>query len=261
MVNFIPLGTRGYIPAYNRRTMCFMIIGENDVILLDAGSGVARLLEPNIKSLIADKNALHVILSHYHLDHIVGLSFLPAVWQVKPIHIYAPASEYVDADPQSAIDTLLNPPLFPVPLNKFPNETELVRVKKSLQIGSLHFDFTKLNHDGGSMGLKINDKFSYITDTAPTPDYYDFIRGSKYLLHEVWFDDEETRPSDVKKGLHSSISEVVSIIKNCDIPMWIPAHFNPTWDEDKIQNVFKRFDDEKFDIIIPTEGKTYSLDL
>ena len=39
------LGTAGYLPAAGRQTMSFLLATGTETLLLDAGSGVARLLE------------------------------------------------------------------------------------------------------------------------------------------------------------------------------------------------------------------------
>ncbi|MGD2114802.1 MAG: MBL fold metallo-hydrolase, partial [Acidobacteriota bacterium] len=76
-MRLIPLGTNGYIPTHGRQTMCFLVRFEDRALLLDAGTGVARLLEPRVRELLEGVEQLDVILSHFHLDHVIGLSYLP----------------------------------------------------------------------------------------------------------------------------------------------------------------------------------------
>ena len=46
MFTLIPLGTNGYMPTWNRHTMSFLLIDEyDDIILIDAGTGVSRFFE------------------------------------------------------------------------------------------------------------------------------------------------------------------------------------------------------------------------
>ena len=62
------LGTAGYHPNRRRDTACLMIPEAG--ILLDAGTGIFRA-----RDLIGTPT-LDIFLSHVHLDHSVGLTFL-----------------------------------------------------------------------------------------------------------------------------------------------------------------------------------------
>ena len=78
------LGTAGYHPSETRHTASFFIPEHN--LLLDAGTGVFRL-QPLIMS-----REVSILLSHAHLDHVVGLTFLWDVLSGTPlerIHVYA----------------------------------------------------------------------------------------------------------------------------------------------------------------------------
>ena len=84
-MQLIPLGTNGFIPTFGRHTMSFLVLTENQALLLDAGSGVSRLLQPELKALIEPYETLNIVFSHYHLDHTIGVSYLPAVWPTGKI--------------------------------------------------------------------------------------------------------------------------------------------------------------------------------
>lgn len=50
------------------------------MIVCDAGTGIAHLREEGFQHLLPESGEIHLLLSHLHLDHTVGLSFLPALW-------------------------------------------------------------------------------------------------------------------------------------------------------------------------------------
>jgi ribonuclease BN (tRNA processing enzyme) len=64
----ILLGTGGYHPSETRHTACIMFPEVG--VVLDAGTGFFRVRE----HLATDE--LSIFLSHAHLDHTVGLTFL-----------------------------------------------------------------------------------------------------------------------------------------------------------------------------------------
>jgi glyoxylase-like metal-dependent hydrolase (beta-lactamase superfamily II) len=102
-MKIIPLGVNGFVPTFGRQTTSFLALTATDAILLDAGTGVARLFEPQISSLLERYKDFHIVLSHYHLDHVVGLAYLAGKVIDKPIVIHAPAPPIVDADPENAL--------------------------------------------------------------------------------------------------------------------------------------------------------------
>ena len=70
-------GTSGYHPTERRHTACFMLPEAG--IVLDAGTGFFR-----VRDHVATPT-LDILLSHTHLDHVVGLTFmLSTKWQ-RPI--------------------------------------------------------------------------------------------------------------------------------------------------------------------------------
>ncbi len=62
------LGTTGYHPNERRQTACFMLPELG--IVLDAGTGMFRVHDH------LQTDTLDIFLSHAHLDHILGLTFL-----------------------------------------------------------------------------------------------------------------------------------------------------------------------------------------
>ena len=65
------LGTTGYHPSPKRHTACYYL--PDWQLMLDAGTGLFRLT----KLLLEEpQEKITILLSHAHLDHVVGLTFL-----------------------------------------------------------------------------------------------------------------------------------------------------------------------------------------
>ena len=62
------LGTTGYHPNNRRHTACTMVPELG--ILFDAGTGIFRARK------LVETETLDIFLSHAHLDHSVGLTYL-----------------------------------------------------------------------------------------------------------------------------------------------------------------------------------------
>src|SRR5688572_21538223 len=82
------LGTTGYHPNNGRQTACLMLPEVG--VLLDAGTGLFRARE-----LLATSE-LDIFLTHAHLDHCIGLTFLFNVLyekEVKRITVHGEADK------------------------------------------------------------------------------------------------------------------------------------------------------------------------
>lgn len=241
MHSLIALGVNGFIPSFGRQTMSFLLLDDSEeVFMLDAGTGVSRFLEPEIKSLLESKKRLNLILSHYHLDHIAGLPYLARLWSPRPLRIFAPAAPFVNTTPHEAINGFLNSPYFSLSLQDFPGETDLIALDQhEMKICNYDFSFIKLDHTGGSTGMRIEDTLCYITDTYVNPTYEDFITGADNLLHDVWITSREVNenPEQGSQG-HSVKEEVINLAKRCNIGTVFPVHLNPQWSSFDLQSIF-----------------------
>lgn len=258
MLSIIALGTNGFIPTFNRHTMSYLLLDDSDeVIVLDGGTGISRMFEPQISKIIESKKRLNIFLSHYHLDHITGLSYLTGLCPTIPIRLFAPSKPYVEVKAEDAVNKLLNPPLFSLSFGTFPGETELIPISKpQVRINNHLFQFIKLIHPGGSMGIKIDDKICYITDTFVNQEYFDFISGCEYLLHDVWMTKEEAKENKNGASGHSVLEDVIELSVKAKVRNLIPIHLQPKWSEEMLLNNLSMFQNKKVNIIPLTDGKT-----
>lgn len=215
------LGTAGYHPNESRHTSCYAIPDAN--LVLDAGSGFFR-----IGNLLAS-DTLHVLLSHSHLDHVFGLTFVLdflATTSLKNIHVYA------EAEKLEAIQRhLFHPLLFPV-VPPFQWHA-LEDLGATFRIDRTEVSWFPLEHPGGSVGYRLNWEpisLAYITDTtcSSSSPYWNSIQGVDWLIHECNFSDEY-RELAIKTG-HSWTSEVLDAAYKHKISRLLLGHFNPLTD-------------------------------
>jgi len=172
------LGSGGWIPTEKRELCCCLVRDGDEALVIDAGTGLRRLVgEPK---LLGGIERLHVVLTHWHLDHVSGLAYLPAL--DVPVELWArpPARELVHR--------LLDPPLlFPSP----DEADELFARVHDLEppgarIGP--FDMrvrVQPRHPGTTYALRIGDELAYCTDTAFDAENVEFARGVRVLMHEA----------------------------------------------------------------------------
>ena len=113
------LGTRGSVPIegenfsrYGGATSCYQVLAGKEEIYLDAGSGI-------FSAKSAKDTHITILLTHMHLDHLVGLPFFSALGERgRLIDIYSDKHEGLL--PEEAIDRLIAPPFWPCKINGYP---------------------------------------------------------------------------------------------------------------------------------------------
>lgn len=233
-LRLVPLGTNGYMPTGGRHTMSFLVLGPEHALLLDAGTGAARLIEPPIRELLRPYAKLEVLLTHYHLDHVVGLIFLIAGWRGRPIRIWGPAPPLTDSGPREAIERLLNPPFCGVPFAEFPMPIEIVALREErAEIAGFEVRLRRQDHPGGSVGVRLGDALAYVTDTAADPETVELVRGVDLLLHEVWRTDAERADGPG----HSPVGRVAEIARQAGVRRLMPVHHLPGRSEEQLREI------------------------
>lgn len=251
----IPLGTNGYYPSFERQTMSFLLLAGERALLLDAGTGVGRLSEAAVAERLARCTSLAVVLTHYHLDHVVGLSYLQVGWD-RPVRIYAPQPPLVDGRPEEALERLIAPPFFPRRLTDYPFPVEVVPYSER-RFAAAGFDLTvrRQNHPGGSVGVRVDDLLAYCTDTVADPETVELVRGIPTLLHEVWLDTAEGERTDPAVAGHASAPQVARLAADAEVGRLIPVHHHPSRQTADLERIVTELREAGApDVVLATEG-------
>tara|TARA_R110002049_G_scaffold46487_1_gene135094 strand:- start:18159 stop:19004 length:846 start_codon:yes stop_codon:yes gene_type:complete len=253
------LGTAGYHPNSTRHTSCYFL--PESGILLDAGSGIFRITP------LVQTRSLDILLSHAHLDHILGLTFLlDMLYQlrcegrpVEQLRIWGEAEKI-----QAVRRHLFSELIFPVQL-----ETELgakwceidsldqFEIGASEPIGSPDDPASPLvrgpakvtwrpqQHPGGSVAYRIDwdsvsgqpgKRLVYATDT--TGDVSDEgVRWSgqaDLLMHECYFRD--SGQAWAEKTGHCWTSRLIDVVRRSRPRKTLITHVNPLeMDENSVE--------------------------
>ena len=76
-MKLVLLGTTGYHPSDRRQTPCLLL--PECGVMLDAGTATYRAAD------YLQTSELDIFLTHAHLDHIIGLTYLFSVTHVHPL--------------------------------------------------------------------------------------------------------------------------------------------------------------------------------
>lgn len=210
------LGTSGYHPTDRRQTSCLMLPELG--VVLDAGTALYRIrdhLRPG---------GLDIFLTHAHLDHVVGLTYLFDILYQQPIEravVHGEAAK-LEAIQQHLFASELFPALPPIDWQPLQAET-------NLRGGGVLRHFP-LVHPGGAVGYRLDwpdRSLAYVTDTTAHAgaDYINHIRGVDVLLHECYFTDDWA-PWAKTTG-HSCLTAVAQLAAEANVGRLVLVHMNP----------------------------------
>jgi ribonuclease BN (tRNA processing enzyme) len=256
-MRLIPLGTNGYFPSFGRQTMSILVLEGETALLLDAGTGVGRLIEPRIRELLRPVARLDVVLSHYHLDHLIGLSYLGGVFP-GPVRVFGPAPPLSDVSPEEALE-IFGPPLFPTRLLDSPSVEVVAVSRKEWDLDRMPVRMRRQVHPGGSVGIRLGDRLAYCVDAAIDPEAMDFLTGVEVLLHEVWLTDEEATREPPERSGHSAAGPVATLAVSAGVERLFPVHHHPKRTEPELEGLVREMRREGITIELPREGAVIRL--
>ena len=148
------LGTRGSMPIccpdrmiFGGNTSCYMVRAGETTIFLDAGSGLAAAPKEFPQPPA-------ILLSHLHLDHILGLGTYRRLLQKGlETDLYLPFGSSQEG--RRILDGVFSPPYWPLSLTEYAGSLRLRRYSPDLKIGEVSVDTEKGSHPGGSLLIRL----------------------------------------------------------------------------------------------------------
>ena len=217
------LGSAGWMPAGGRETSCFLLELGDELIMLDAGTGVANLsLVPDV---LRSHDRLSILLSHYHLDHMTGLMYLKRFVSDKRVDIYGPGRPAYPRTTEAYVADLLQETLYSAGHEGFAREVRYHDYGgRDFHVGSVPIHVRPQQHSAPSFELRLADAVTYATDTSFRPASWAEPAPTQVLLHECWqLGDGDPR--------HTSVEALASGLPRDRFGRTLLVHMNPAWDE------------------------------
>jgi len=242
------MGARGSTPIsgeninkYGGHTLCACIIThEGEWIIIDAGTGIKKLGDQLESQGKEEPLNLHLLFTHFHLDHIMGIPFFAPLYSPKTIlNIYAASNP---EDTEKNLSGLMAGRYFPLDFSETPSRKIYNTIpEKEFQIGRAQVSYCPLRHPQGSVSYKIREEEKQIvfaTDTEHPEKRLDerlvaFSRGADILVYDAMFTPEEYKSSRRGWG-HSTWLEGTKIAKEAGVHKLYLSHFNPDHSDKQI---------------------------
>jgi phosphoribosyl 1,2-cyclic phosphodiesterase len=248
-------GVRGSVPTpgpttvrYGGNTVCIDVrLADGTVLILDGGTGLRELGKELLKQEL-HRAPLHLLLTHLHWDHILGIPFFAPIYRKETHMLLYPLVTEIQrkAARQFALFDGIH---FPVRAGDVPANLEFIEHEPdSWRIGSAVIHRIELNHPGGAQGYRIDDadgrSICYLTDNELSPPgtpattldkLARFSEGTDLLIHDAQYFAEDM---PAKKGWgHSTIDEVLELGHKAETPHLVFFHHDPERSDDALDEL------------------------
>ena len=249
-------GTRGSLASpgpetvrYGGNTVCVEVRAAGDhVLVLDAGSGIRRLG----MSLPETTKRVDLLLTHLHMDHIVGLGLLRRALPRRISTCTSGVRRRRRSTCRSASSRYLSPPLFPVRMRDLDCTLTLHDVPLgTFELGDFVVRSALVSHPGPTVGYRVEHEHgivTYLTDHEPAlgvtsfpgpaewTSGYDLAHGADVLIHDAQFDDDEYR--DRQGWGHSSITQALAFAELAEVRHLVTFHHDPAHDDEMLDRMY-----------------------
>lgn len=211
-------------------TTCVQVSDGAKSLIIDGGSGIK-----SISDTTPLENEYHILITHFHFDHIIGLPFfLPHYKKSCKINYYSP-----HAETEEVIKSLFQKPTFPVTFVSLQADIKFHKLNAYEKNDVNGFQVTpyKTDHPDACYGYKIeknNKAYSHAVDNEAvriTPQELGKDGGLYQNVDLLYFDSQYDEDSmNVKKGWgHGTSNRGFEVCGHFGIKQIFFTHHDPAF--------------------------------
>ena len=241
---------------YGGNTPCVEISYGKTVIICDAGTGIRPLGRAMIKSSRGRKIGATILLSHLHLDHVIGLPFF------EPL--YKKANRFTIINPKrsaaklkSDLKKLFGPPYFPVSISDVAPALKFGEFKGPVKTGEITIESFKCNHPDDSYAFKFltpgKKTVVYVCDNEPSESqdaFIRFMRGADVLIHDAQYTPAQYK--DKTGWGHSPYTYALNLAAKAGVKKLVLFHYDPAATDRDLDRISKKI--RKSGVLLSREG-------
>ncbi|MBU4299159.1 MBL fold metallo-hydrolase [Patescibacteria group bacterium] len=212
-IKIIFLGTNGWYDTKTGNTICTLLETKEYSIILDAGNGIYKIAQ-----YIDVKKPAFLFLTHFHLDHIVGVHILTKFKFRQGLNIYGQKGT------KKILNKLINQP-FTVPLAKLRYKVKIQGISEGKYFLPFLVEAKFLVHSSPCLGYRFEidgKKIAYCTDTGICQNFKELARGADLLITECTLKSGQKTPG----WPHLTPEQGARIAKEAGVKKLILTHFD-----------------------------------
>jgi phosphoribosyl 1,2-cyclic phosphodiesterase len=245
-------GVRGSFPTpyghnlgFGGNTACVEIESSSPkILILDAGSGIRELGVNLISRSGGEPLDIHICLTHFHWDHVLGLPFFVPLFSPKNSITFYSSRYSMPLRP--SIEGVFAAPYFPVQFDTLPSKIRMVELDSDLELDGLRVHPFPVCHPQGACGYRVEGHGSavvYVPDREPRDaalnrTMREQCHGADLLIHDGQYTTEEY-PSREGWG-HSTWKEAVEVAKDAQVKHLVLFHHDPSHSDEVVEGIVER---------------------
>jgi len=247
-------GVRGSTPTpqadnlrYGGNTPCLEFRSDGgSLLIVDCGSGLRVLGKALAKEFSGRPIRAHVLLTHYHWDHIQGLPFFEPLYnKANQFHFYS--YRLPGASVEEALEGQMAYPYFPVDMTAMHALRTFTEIEQGpIQLDDFSIRARRINHPQGCLTFRIENNgkaVHYATDHEPGEPASDqavreLARGADILIYDSQYSWDQVRGA--KRGWgHSTWEEGVRVCEEAGVKQFVLFHHDPDRNDDAVDELQK----------------------
>ena len=230
---------------YGGNTSCVEVRSGDDIIILDAGTGLRLLGSALLAEFKKRPLNLTLLLTHTHWDHIQGLPFFAPIYNPR-CRLRILGAPGARESLVSALTGQMESTYFPVPFAKVPGNIAIEEVKDfDFSIGPVQVRAQRSNHPGLCFGYRLFSPESLIVFFPDSErraggkdrEMIEFIRDADVLILDAQYDAAEYK-THVGWG-HGCLDDTVALALKAGVRHLCLFHHDPSHDDKKIDSFVK----------------------
>lgn len=252
---------------YGGNTSCIQITIGDQIIFLDAGSGITKIEDPYIGKDV------HIFFTHYHWDHVLGLPFFTSLYTRKD-KVFVKGMKPEHYTLKDLLALLFNPPFCPIMWSKVQEKLEIQEIPTvgEFYIKDIRVETILLMHPGGSLGYKLTYKgfsIALLTDVELSKEFISYEEERNKLLEFVREVDVLVMDAALTKSEyygeigtnkigwgHSTMDECMELANDARVKNTYITHYLPYRDDDQNDELERKLRDINNKVYLAREDHT-----